>query len=353
MNGIFRFDIIYFIMKLKRHICKNFISWIIGLIISVVIINTLLFPIYHLSPWINTDYNATTAIFYPNSVIAYSEEGYGIRKVDRNGFVNPSTRLNYDNYILFMGASHTIGKEILQGYSFVDILEEKYGLKVYSIAMDGHYYPEIISGFSAAIQQFPNSNSIVIEISSTDYELTQLENSIVQREYNPQYSGANISNTFSPKDRVKIAYQDYFPLIRAINKNLKSNQSELSSNKTKHTTLDENYEKKYIKVINDTLSVINKNYTNPVYIVYHPEVSLSDSGEIEIIPSATKEQFKNCCEENNIFFIDMTEDFVIEFNNSNKLPYGFMNTSYGTGHLNRTGHQLIAEKIYSVMEEKR
>ena len=66
--------------------------------------------------------------------------------------------------------------------------------------------------------------------------------------------------------------------------------------------------------------------------------------------SDSKEIFKSCCEKYNIDFIDAGSSFLSEYNNDNKLPYGFMNTAYGQGHLNETGHKIMADMINEALE---
>jgi hypothetical protein len=44
--------------------------------------------------------------------------------------------------------------------------------------------------------------------------------------------------------------------------------------------------------------------------------------------------------------MDMTDAFIAEYNEKYLLPHGFSNTAVGTGHLNKTGHRLIARQIF-------
>lgn len=47
----------------------------------------------------------------------------------------------------------------------------------------------------------------------------------------------------------------------------------------------------------------------------------------------------------------MGDAFLKEYEASYEVPYGFSNTSPGTGHLNRTGHRLVAEELYKMIGE--
>ena len=89
-----------------------------------------------------------------------------------------------------------------------------------------------------------------------------------------------------------------------------------------------------------------------VIIVYHPNISLSADGNLEFINSEKKEieKFSELCQENEIYFLDMSERFKYEYYSNHILPYGFSNTTIGKGHLNKYGHEMIAEELYKVIK---
>lgn len=329
-------------------VIRQLIEWIFAIVIAVVIINSILFLTYHPAPWINTDRNATQGLFQPGSTIVYGEEGYGIRKVDKNGYANPDRRLENSSYILFMGSSHTVGKEVNSGKNYVDIIEAEYGKDVYSIAMDGHMLPQLISGFNAAMKQFPNASAVVIEISTTDYLNSDIKECLNQREYDESLVGENIVTTSSTKDKIKLTYQNYFPLIRAINKNFKAD-NKIQQTETLYI-YDENgnVSDTYISLLDDALKLIRSEYDGKIIIIYHPAVMVNEDGTLCIIDSDSKDEFEKCCNDSDIVFLDTGDGFISEYEKTHKLPYGFANSVYGTGHLNSTGHRIMADKI---MEE--
>jgi lysophospholipase L1-like esterase len=66
--------------------------------------------------------------------------------------------------------------------------------------------------------------------------------------------------------------------------------------------------------------------------------------------------FKKCCENNNIKAIDVTKQMIESYIKDFEFSYGFPNTAPGEGHLNKTGHRIIAEEVYksiNKMEEKK
>lgn len=337
----------------KKSIFKEICDWILALGVSAFLVNILIVPYYHFPAWIDIPANATSAIWKPGSLIVDGDEGYGIRMVDRNGYVNPPNRADYDSYILIMGASHSVGKEICYGYNYADLLESNYGFQVYNMAMDGHYYPQIINGFSAAVKEFPNAKAIVIEINNTTYTSDELADALQQREYDEKYLGVNIETTLSIKQKIKVFYQETMPLLRIINKNIKSGRVlEPAVNETAVQEWNEVDSFYYTKSIDNTLKLIRECYNGKVVIVYHPPISLQHDAEMEIDRSLTDELFAKECAKYGIEFVNMGEDFKKEYNENEEVPYGFMNTSLGSGHLNRTGHKLIAEKLAKILGDE-
>lgn len=84
--------------------------------------------------------------------------------------------------------------------------------------------------------------------------------------------------------------------------------------------------------------------------MYHPAVKLNDDGTLNIENEGV-EKFKEACQENGIVFVDMTDDFESLYYKQHKLPYGFINTGVGVGHLNKYGHEVIANRLAKTIEE--
>ena len=90
-----------------------------------------------------------------------------------------------------------------------------------------------------------------------------------------------------------------------------------------------------------------------VIIFYHPPTTVNQDGEIFFPDNpALSEQFARCCENNGIRFLDMRERFRSEYEKGYILPYGFSNTAVGVGHLNKYGHEMIAEELYRMIWEE-
>lgn len=328
--------------KHHKSFLKATTEWGLALLISILILNCLIVPLYHFAPWIDIPCNATTGLFAPNSRIVYGLEGFSIRDVDTNGYANPTNRQNYENYILVMGSSHSVGKEVAQGKNYVDLLEKNGKLNIYNIAMDGNYFIEIMQGFDSALEQFQDANSIVIEINSVNYSHEELLKAHDIRTYDYNYTGKNIFQTLSLKNKFKLYIQDYLPLMRQIQRNLKSNNS---SNINTYSTNSDYDSNEYLEDLNSIFEEKRKIYDGNIVIVYHPNIVINEEGNINIVKEYQVDNFKSACIDNGIEFIDVSDDFIELYQNTHKIPYGFYNTILGTGHLNKHGHQIIYEKL--------
>ena len=89
-------------------------------------------------------------------------------------------------------------------------------------------------------------------------------------------------------------------------------------------------------------------------ILYHPSTQINADGSI-LFPDDEKDRMKysNLCDEYGITFLDMTERFRLEYETKHILPHGFFNSSIGSGHLNKYGHEMIADELYRIIEESR
>lgn len=86
-------------------------------------------------------------------------------------------------------------------------------------------------------------------------------------------------------------------------------------------------------------------------MVYHPFVTLNEDGTIKF---DTDKKYLDCfisnCNQLGIVFVDMTDPFIELYANEHQLAQGFINTAVGSGHLNKYGHRVIAEKLAEVIQ---
>ena len=89
-----------------------------------------------------------------------------------------------------------------------------------------------------------------------------------------------------------------------------------------------------------------------IIILYHNAISVDTNGSsFRTDDAKILEIVRKCCITNNVSFIDATEQFLVHYQETCQMPYGFANTVPGVGHLNETGHKIIAELVYQQITE--
>lgn len=156
---------------------KMIMEWILVIGVAFFIVNIFSMFYYKSPGFMKRVTGATNAIWYPDSFYIMGYEGYGINHIDKNGYVNEAGSLA-DEYILVMGSSQTEGLHVNGSQNYTSLLNNYYGtgddVTVYNIARSGRTWLDIISGFSASLEEFPNSNTIIIEIGNTDFSVGEL-----------------------------------------------------------------------------------------------------------------------------------------------------------------------------------
>ena len=343
-------------MQSKKQTVKYILKAFGACLLVFFLANTLMF-VYNRQPgWIERSHGATTSIWSPGTYIVQGQEGYGIHKVDPNGYLNEGT-LADDNYVLVVGSSQTEGKEVKAGERYCDILnsalqkeegKEKSDLLVYNVSMDANYLPKMISGFTALISEFPNSSCIVLEIGTTDYTGDELQRMLIQREYNEAETGEKIRQVLSEKEQLKLLIKEAFPLLNHVKSQYKALEAVNShSDLTKEETGCKNMEL-YAKQLKEVFEMLDNLYDGQIIFLYHPTMEITNEG-LTAVYEQTTEQFKQLCDGSGFLFVDMTQTFLKAYETDYIVPYGFGNTTLGTGHLNKYGHKMIAESLYQVM----
>ena len=321
---------------------KQLLQWIFALVLGFLIANALCFFYERPVGWLDTPNGAATSVWRPGAVMVHGTEGYGIARVDRNGFLNPEGILA-DRYVLMMGASHTQGKEVCPAQRYSTLVSSYFSgesgtLAAYNIASDGHYLPSQIRYFKAALAAFPNAGAVTIEIGSTDAAPQELRDAQNQAVYAP------ISFTDSVS-MLKGMVKESLPLLAL----LKTNFQTLRAQAAEETEGPYDYETE----LDAAMALIRSEFDGPIAFVYHPTTEIQPDGSLKLGYSDTWDIFCRVCEKNGIDVIDTGTRFARLYETERKLPYGFANTTPGSGHLNAAGHRILAEEIISYLEELR
>ena len=331
---------------MKRNGRKQVCQWALALLAGFFVVNALCFGYERQPGWLDTPEGPAASVWRPGAVIVHGTEGYGISKVDENGFLNSDGTLA-ERYVLMMGASHTQGKEVSPGQRYSTLVNDYFSggsgfLTAYSIASDGHFLPSQIRHFRAAVEAFPNAGAITIEIGSTDDSPQELHDARKQPVYDPGNGGFN---NLSPVSRLKLAAKEGLPLLTLLKKNVQTLRAQAAE--------DSEGRYDYETELDAALALIRAEFDGPIAFVYHPTTSLASDGTLQLGYSDTWEAFCRLCEKHGIDVIDTGSRFQKLYETEGQLPYGFANTTPGEGHLNALGHRILAEEIIAYLEELR
>ena len=220
-----------------------------------------------------------------------------------------------------------------------NILASLSGERLYNIGMGMHYFYISARNLEAAIKKYMPSKYIMIEGPSIKFSDSQLKEALHQK-----------STSYPHPDRgtLRLLLRK-IPALRLLWINLKlkeffkKTENDFIITENNSVLLSE-----VLKRMKNTASISGAK----IIIAYHPSVSLNTDGTLKINsnPEDVK-QFSDLCSQNGIYFLDVGERFLKEYEKNYTLPYGFTNTSVGTGHMNKYGHKMFAEEIYKLMQK--
>ena len=336
-------------MMKNRGIVHKVVLWIFALVIGFLIVNTLCFAYERQVGWIETPTGTSRAVRAPRKYLVHGTEGYGITKIDKFGYANPEKELN-DSYVLMMGASHSVGKEVNTNKKYSVLVNDAIAtdenkLSTYNIACDGHMFAAIVRHFETALLEFPNAETVTIEISNTDISIEELNWATEPFDVEEILNAEQRFDALTLSSKLKNALKEYFPLISLISNKIDTAKQVNQTNSEYLFDSD-----KYYAAVNNAMALIRSKFHGDILIIYHPGPRISSNGEVSFPRCQTLEYFKSACFENEIDFIDMGETYEEHYEQSKQLPYGFSNTAPGDGHLNETGHRLIANAIIKYLE---
>lgn len=290
-----------------------------------------------------TDYKWTSNAFHSQCT-----EGISYGRTNNEGFMN-----NFDYQkgmninILIMGSSHMEGFNVSQYENTAAMLDSLLEDKiVYNIGTSGHDFLTCCSNFNAAMEYYKPKEYVVIETSRLDFtvdELISVLNGTI-----PEISdhSTGLIGFLSRNPFLRFTYHQLKGFMNASN----AESNDISSNAQFQTVDNSLYLDNVLSYLSD---IASKNETK-IIIVYHPTTQIYPNGDLKF-PDDTIERTKfiDLCNKNEIVFLDMTERFQYEYDTNHILPHGFCNSSVGSGHINKYGHEMIASELYNIIENRR
>ncbi len=300
---------------------------------AFIFLNVLSFFYYNVPSRTPVEDGATEYKWPSYSFHSQATEGLGFGRVNNDGY-NNSTDFTKDSNIdvLLMGSSHFEGFNVLKDENVAAVLNRICDKTVYNIAISEHTMLRCISNLEDALKKYKPNEYVVIETMTVSFYDAEIENALNRENRLPTYSGM-IMDVLQNMKYLKLVYHQY--------DNLKASSPKESKALNNEALINELLEKAKITC---------EEYGVKMIIVFHPTLTYDNDNNVHALYNTKDERIlREFCEEKGIVFVNMEQEFIDCYKSSSKLPHGFSNTTPGNGHLNSTGHRLIAEKIKEVM----
>ena len=374
---------------------KTILSWCLAALIAVLIANGISFFYRSGAGSIPRENAYSTSIRTPNSRMVRGAEGYGINHVDKNGYLNDDTLPLRDNYILMMGSSHAEGLQVMQKDTMTSVLNRLIDpdtRTVYNLGTAGYTLPLIIQGFPAALEEFPHTKAVMIEISQLAFSADELTEAMNQAKYDPASAGPALMNSLDVGWRARNQVLELVPLISLLRQQFESMNLSmkhafgikdfLEAQKTapapdpaqvidaEAAAAQEAAAAKeaeaaaaqeaavFSSALNQSFALLRAEFSGPIILLYHSGVAVQPDGSLVIARDMRYyDAYSAACKQNGIVFVDPGDAFLRAYEEDFSVPYGFSNTTLLTGHLNRVGHKIVAEAFYkawlNIQEEEK
>lgn len=329
---------------MKNKSIKKTLIWVLKTVLAgisaIIILSVIAYFYNYTGTHITNTTKATDYIWMPNQKINNMKEGFASIKIDENGFNNlhsPDRTVD----ILLMGSSHMEAYQVKQeqncGFLLNEYLPEYY---TYNIGISGHTIYRIVDNIDSALKEFTPSKYVFIETNTVQLNCNTM-NSVLAEE--ADYIKSYDSGILFYLQKIPA----FKPLYNQFDNWIKIKPTTTKSTNSKHyeTVITDEYTSTIYNFLNIIKTTADEHGITPV-IFYAPNEELSSDGNL-IFQTDEKyfKVYKDTCESLGIVFLDMSDSFYDLYKKEKKLAHGFPNTAVGVGHLNKYGHEIIAESL--------
>lgn len=319
-------------------------QWLAAAAIAMLLCNACLYGYHDPAAWIDRSNASTYAIWRPGSRIVMGTEGRGVHHVDSRGYLNPDLPLA-DGYTLVVGSSFTQGKEVAAGERFVDLLNGALSdgetLAVYSVSQDGFYFPDVVACFPALMAEFPDAETLIIEIGSVSFSDEALTAALNRQGVDETQRGAELLERMPSGRKAALYIKEAFPILTLGKQQLTAMLAEERASPETAPSAE---------ALDAAMAQIRARFSGRIIIFYHPSVQITPEADLEIVQEEGLELFRRACERNGLEFLDASVRFSQAYEEDHTVPYGFPNTTMGSGHLNADGHRICAELLLEALK---
>lgn len=335
---------------------KKFGVWILkaiaGGVIALLALNafSMLYynvPVHYTNPDGSTEYKWESSTFYSKGT-----EGFAWGVTNNDGFNNlrdyePGEKID----ILLMGSSHMEGFNVAQDENAGAVLNalfdgEKY---TYNIGTAGHTMLYCIKHLAAALDAYEPGEYVVIETSTVNFAQEDID-AVMSGTLPDIPSQSGVLVTLMQKlPYLRLLYTVQFKEMA-----VDADTADTEAAETPETPREP--AEALSPLLGRVAEICSTRGVQPM-IVFDPAVCVDGQGKAytETDPEHLA-AFESVCAEKGIVFVDLTGAYTGEYADSCQLPYGFVNTTPGAGHMNKVGHRLFAQEVcetIKALEEER
>ncbi|MBQ3559418.1 MAG: hypothetical protein IJA07_07910 [Agathobacter sp.] len=309
------------------------------LILSGIFASYMTMPVHIENVQGNTDY-----VWPAGSVWMKMTEGISWGKFDENGYNNMQVVEKPD--VLILGSSHMEATNVMQDENVAYVLNERLGetYSVYNQGISGHHFLKVCKYLSKTLLMRDEApRYVVIETSTTTFKEAEIEKLLKDEiEYTPSNSTGLIA-TLQKFSFLRLLYNQIDGGL--LDLFMPESDEKLEIKESNAETINVSAYDNLFKYIETSLQGKN----TQVIIAYHPKEKLQDDGTVLYEKEDGTEIFAEKCQEYGIEFVDMTDDFYKMYQESYKVPHGFVTGAIASGHLNADGHAAMAERLAEVI----
>lgn len=286
---------------------------------------------------------ATEYKYEPNRRYFRGLEGFGHGRTNNEGFNNlrdytPGEEIN----VLLMGSSHMEGFCVPQADSAAAVLNRLFdGEKhVYNIGMAAHTFPYCAKHLDAALSYYAPTDAVVLELAALSYDPAALDAA----------ADGTLRDMSAHEGKLITALQK-IPYLRLFYTKYFQGGGQAAAVGNTEPAASGNFEASLSHLL-QKLGETGRAHGVSVILAYTPTV-LPDA-EGRILPQeqpGERALYQRLCAQNGLVFLDLTEDNIAAVQQLGQLPFGFANTTPGTGHINRLGLRIFAEGVYEQLTE--
>lgn len=301
-------------------------------------------PVHYTNDTGATEYKWESGKFYRKGT-----EGFAFGRTNNDGFTNLSDyEPGQEIEILLMGSSHMEGMSVPQEDNTANLLNrlfegEKY---TYNIGTSGHTLIYCLSNLEAALDTYEPGEYVVIETRDLAFSQEELE-ALVSGTVEPIPSRTGgLVELLQKLPYLRLIYTKYF------NEDGGDGGDGADAAGSEPLTRDSGALDSLLAQALNMAAESCREQGVQLILVYDPTVYADREGlGYTQTEDRDLERFSACCEASGIAFVDLTESFLKGYEQQHKLPYGFLNTRPGMGHMNSWGHELFARAVFQTINE--